>query len=75
MQIWCFVFFLGSYLLSGGHECVLVKWHVESKYRDFLPRLGAPISHVTCAKDNHLYATGHRDNGMYWILSVVRNRS
>ena len=55
----------GSYLLSGGHECVLVKWHLDSNYKDFMPRLGAPINHVTCSRDNQLYSTCHTENGRF----------
>ncbi|XP_052809622.1 WD repeat-containing protein 75-like [Mya arenaria] len=59
----------GSYLLSGGHECVLVKWHQDSNYKDFLPRLGAPINHVICSQDNQLYATCHLENVVQVISS------
>ncbi|XP_013389673.1 WD repeat-containing protein 75-like [Lingula anatina] len=52
----------GSYFLSGGHECVLVKWQYNSHHKDFRPRLGAPIDHVICSHDNTLYATCHSDN-------------
>lgn len=55
--------FVGSYLLSGGYECVLVKWQYNSHYKTFLPRLGSPINHVTCSSDNLMYATCHQDNG------------
>ena len=54
----------GSYLLSGGHECVLVKWMFKSGQKDFKPRLAAPISEIVCAKDNTLYATQHLDNSI-----------
>ncbi|XP_052259102.1 WD repeat-containing protein 75-like isoform X2 [Dreissena polymorpha] len=60
----------GSYLLSGGHECVLVKWHMDSGYKDFLPRLGSPINHVTCSHDNQLYATCHTENVIQVISST-----
>ena len=52
----------GSYLLSGGHECVLVKWMFKSGQKDFKPRLAAPIGEIFCSKDNTLYATQHLDN-------------
>ncbi|XP_056006954.1 WD repeat-containing protein 75-like [Ostrea edulis] len=52
----------GSQLLSGGHECVLVKWQYNSKEREFLPRLRAPIGHVVCSPDNQVFATCHQDN-------------
>ncbi|XP_041366486.1 WD repeat-containing protein 75-like [Gigantopelta aegis] len=59
----------GSYFLSGGYECVLVKWQYNSQFKDFLPRQGSPINHVTCSHDNTLYATSHDDNGIHIISS------
>ncbi|XP_046550835.1 LOW QUALITY PROTEIN: WD repeat-containing protein 75-like [Haliotis rubra] len=61
----------GSLLLSGGHECTLVKWQYETHYKDFKPRLGSPITHVTCAPDNLLYAVSHRDNGIHLIRNTL----
>ena len=55
----------GSYLLSGGHECVLVKWLLRTGQKDFKPRLGAPISEITSSIDNKLYVTRHLDNSKY----------
>nr|CAB3267726.1 WD repeat-containing protein 75 [Phallusia mammillata] len=57
----------GSSLLSGGHECVLVQWSDEKKH--FLPRLGSPISRITVANDNTLYACCHADNSITIISS------
>lgn len=37
----------GAYLLSGGEEAVLVLWQLQTGHREFVPRLGAPIEHVT----------------------------
>lgn len=54
--------FSGSQLLSGGHECVLVKWKYNSKEREYLPRLRAPIDHVICSPDNQIFVTCHQDN-------------
>ena len=34
----------GGYLLSAGHEGVLVMWQLETGYRQFLPRLGGSIT-------------------------------
>lgn len=41
----------GRHLLSGGEEGVLVKWHVESGAKDFLPRLGGPLSRIAATGD------------------------
>ena len=54
----------GSYLLSGGHECVLVKWQMNSEHKDFLPRLGSPLHSIASSPDGTLYVTSHTDNGM-----------
>ncbi|XP_048245005.1 WD repeat-containing protein 75-like [Haliotis rufescens] len=61
----------GSFLLSGGHECTLVKWQYETHYKDFKPRLGSPITHVTCAPDNLLYAVSHQDNGIHLLRNTL----
>jgi NET1-associated nuclear protein 1 (U3 small nucleolar RNA-associated protein 17) len=52
----------GSYLLSGGYECVLVKWLFKTGQKDFKPRLAAPIKEICSSKDNSLYVTRHLDN-------------
>ncbi|KAI4890994.1 hypothetical protein NFI96_000431 [Prochilodus magdalenae] len=40
------------HLLSGGLESVLVQWHCEEvNKKDFLPRLGGPISHICVSPD------------------------
>lgn len=65
----------GSYLLSGGHECVLVKWHHDTGYKDYMPRLGAPLNHIACSSDNLMYATCYDDNGerrlVYFLYSTL----
>eukprot|EP01052_Picozoa_sp_SAG31_P044959 SAG31_NODE_8030_length_1537_cov_1.116134_2_plen_150_part_01 len=33
----------GTYLISGGHEAVLVTWQLGTRNRSFLPRLGGAI--------------------------------
>ena len=52
----------GSYLLSGGHECVLVKWMYKTGQKDFKARLGAPLSEIVCSKDNTIYDMRYIDN-------------
>lgn len=37
----------GAYLLSGGEESVLVIWQLHTGKKEFVPRLGAPISTVS----------------------------
>ncbi|KAK8786954.1 hypothetical protein V5799_023270 [Amblyomma americanum] len=65
----------GSFLLSGGGECVLVKWSLPSGDRQFLPRMGLPISHVITSPDATLLLTAHTDNCLRLVnsqLCVVR---
>lgn len=52
----------GSHLLSGGYECVLVKWFYKSGQKDFRPRLGSPITKINCSVNNTIYVLGHLDN-------------
>lgn len=58
---------LGSELYSGGSENVLVKWHLISQKRYFLPRLGLPIKFIATDRKNNLVITAHLDNA----LSVI----
>ena len=58
----------GSYLFSGGSERVLVSWHVSSGERQFLPRLTAPISHVSVSPGGEYYqALCGGSNSIYLI--------
>ncbi|GFR81903.1 WD repeat-containing protein 75-like [Elysia marginata] len=53
----------GSCMLSGGHECVLVRWQMGSQNnRDFKPRMGAPLCKVQSSPDGTLYAVNTGDN-------------
>ncbi|XP_033117406.1 WD repeat-containing protein 75-like [Anneissia japonica] len=61
----------GSYLFSVGHECTLVQWQYNTNHKDFLPRLLAPISHVTSSPDNQIQALSLFNNV---ILLVSNNR-
>ncbi|KAI1317106.1 hypothetical protein EDD11_008993 [Mortierella claussenii] len=60
----------GSYLLSGGEESVLVIWQLQTGHKQFLPRLGSEIKHITVSPDQGLYAIGHQDNSVNVIRSV-----
>ncbi|GAA5841430.1 hypothetical protein JCM3766R1_004082 [Sporobolomyces carnicolor] len=37
----------GAYLLSGGHEAVIVLWQLHTNHQEYVPRLGAPIQTLT----------------------------
>lgn len=64
----------GSYLLSGGHECVLVKWMYRTGQPEFKPRLGAPLGEIVLAKDNTLYATQHLDNSRLLAFKHLKDK-
>lgn len=70
----------GNYIYTGGSECVLVKWIVGNPHqKSFLPRLPAPIKHLTIAPDNLYIAVSTLDNGIIVVdpqkkvTSVIQN--
>ncbi|KAM9305576.1 WD repeat-containing protein 75 [Gastrophryne carolinensis] len=53
----------GTVLLSGGIESVLVQWSFSLEHKkEFLPRLGAAIEHISTSPDGSLHCTSHKDN-------------
>ncbi|XP_075464532.1 WD repeat-containing protein 75 [Ascaphus truei] len=53
----------GTKLFSGGVESVLVQWPYGSEHKkEFLPRLGAAIEHISTSPDGSLHCTSHTDN-------------
>ncbi|XP_015598224.1 WD repeat-containing protein 75 [Cephus cinctus] len=55
----------GGHFYTGGGECVLVKWTLTNpQHKSFLPRLPAPIKHLTIAPDNQYVAISTLDNGI-----------
>ena len=42
----------GLYLYSAGREGVLVSWQLTSTHRNYLPRLGAPLTSLACSADS-----------------------
>lgn len=60
-------------MYTGGGECVLVKWTLANpQNKSFLPRLPAPIKHLTIAPDNLYVAVSTLDNGKV-LLSFTIN--
>jgi NET1-associated nuclear protein 1 (U3 small nucleolar RNA-associated protein 17) len=57
----------GTFLLSGGEECVLVVWQLGLNEKHFRPRLGAPITRVSCAPADQNFAVSLQNN----IIQVV----
>uniref|UniRef100_A0A665W7M0 C2H2-type domain-containing protein n=1 Tax=Echeneis naucrates TaxID=173247 RepID=A0A665W7M0_ECHNA len=63
----------GTNLLSGGVESVLVQWRYnQESQKDFLPRLGAAITHIVVSPDGALFCTSHSDNKITIIQSCVK---
>ncbi|XP_041720161.1 WD repeat-containing protein 75 [Coregonus clupeaformis] len=63
----------GTNLLSGGIESVLVQWcYTQENQKDFLPRLGAAITHIAVSPDGSLFCTSHSDNKITIIQSCVK---
>uniref|UniRef100_A0A667ZPV7 WD repeat domain 75 n=1 Tax=Myripristis murdjan TaxID=586833 RepID=A0A667ZPV7_9TELE len=63
----------GTNLLSGGVESVLVQWRYNQEtQKDFLPRLGAAITHIAVSPDGELFCTAHSDNKLTVIQSCVK---
>uniref|UniRef100_A0A3P9K5J4 WD repeat domain 75 n=1 Tax=Oryzias latipes TaxID=8090 RepID=A0A3P9K5J4_ORYLA len=63
----------GTNLLSGGVESVLVQWRYnQESQRDFLPRLGGAITHISVSPDGALFCTSHSDNKITIIQSSVK---
>nr|XP_004660322.1 WD repeat-containing protein 75 [Jaculus jaculus] len=61
----------GTSLLSGGRECVLVEWRdATEKNKEFLPRLGSTIEHISVSPAGDLFCTSHSDNK---IMVIHRN--
>ncbi|XP_076232800.1 WD repeat-containing protein l(2)05287 [Calliopsis andreniformis] len=70
----------GGHMYTGGGECVLVKWVLTNSHqKSFLPRLPAPIKHLTIAPDNLYVAVSTLDNGIVVVnpqkklTSVIQN--
>ncbi|XP_031836889.1 WD repeat-containing protein l(2)05287 isoform X2 [Nomia melanderi] len=70
----------GGHMYTGGGECVLVKWVLANPHhKSFLPRLPAPIKHLTIAPDNLYVAVSTLDNGIVVVnpqrklTSVIQN--
>eukprot|EP00055_Hartaetosiga_balthica_P006514 m.20519 g.20519 ORF g.20519 m.20519 type:complete len:940 (-) comp5257_c0_seq1:98-2917(-) len=60
----------GEYLLSGGEEGVLVLWQLATKSKRFLPRLGAPLSHLVVTNSNTYYIASLANNSILVISAA-----
>lgn len=64
----------GQFLLSGGEECVLVSWHLESGRRAYLPRLPAAVEVIAPRRDGGVYAVGLSDDVLFQYNPVTREQ-
>ncbi|KAE9137689.1 hypothetical protein PF010_g1233 [Phytophthora fragariae] len=64
----------GQFLLSGGEECVLVSWHLESGRRAYLPRLPAAVEVIAPRRDGGVYAVGLADDVLFQYNPVTREQ-
>ncbi|KAH6917000.1 WD40-repeat-containing domain protein [Coprinopsis sp. MPI-PUGE-AT-0042] len=71
----------GAYLLSGGEEAVLVIWQLHTGKKEFVPRVGAPISTISVFQGpmSEEYLLGLQDGSFCFIspssLRIVRSFS
>lgn len=64
----------GAYLLSGGEEAVLVIWQLHTGKKEFVPRVGAPISTVSLSRaqdGTEEYLLGLADSTYLFINSAT----
>ncbi|KAG6614915.1 WD40 repeat-like protein [Phytophthora cinnamomi] len=64
----------GQSLLSGGEECVLVSWNLESGRRAYLPRLPAAVEVIAPRRDGGVYAVGLSDDVLFQYNPVTREQ-
>jgi NET1-associated nuclear protein 1 (U3 small nucleolar RNA-associated protein 17) len=55
---------LGTYIVSGGLETVLVLWQLETGYKQFLPHMGAAIKNIVVSPLGSTYAVSLSDNSI-----------
>ncbi|KAI9806535.1 MAG: hypothetical protein M1833_003722 [Piccolia ochrophora] len=52
----------GNYIISGGHETVLVIWQLDTGKQQYLPHLAAPIENIVVSPEGSQYALSLSDN-------------
>ncbi|KAL2798503.1 hypothetical protein BJX66DRAFT_295024 [Aspergillus keveii] len=52
----------GNYLISGGHESVMVLWQLDTGRKQFLPHLSSPICNIIVSDSGNSYAVKLADN-------------
>jgi NET1-associated nuclear protein 1 (U3 small nucleolar RNA-associated protein 17) len=59
----------GNYIISGGHETVMVIWQLDTGQQQFLPHLSATIQNLTVSNTGSAYAAQLADNSVM-VLST-----
>ncbi|KAI9039256.1 WD repeat protein [Aspergillus affinis] len=52
----------GNYIISGGHESVMVLWQLETGRKHFLPHLSSPICNIIVSSTGNTYVVKLADN-------------
>ncbi|KAL3457634.1 hypothetical protein BJX64DRAFT_280480 [Aspergillus heterothallicus] len=52
----------GNYLISGGHESVMVLWQLDTGRKQFLPHLSSPICNIIVSSSGNSYGVKLADN-------------
>lgn len=64
-QVLCCMFTgRGAYLISGGEEAVIVVWQLGTDFRQFIPRLDAPILSCSQTFDERIAAFLQKNNSI-----------
>lgn len=63
----------GAYLLSGGEEAVLVIWQLHTGKKEYVPRVGAPIAHISVVREaeGEEFLLGLADASFVFISSAT----
>ncbi|OGM39159.1 WD domain protein [Aspergillus bombycis] len=59
----------GNYVISGGHESVMVLWQLDTGRKQFLPHLSSPICNIVVSSTGNSYAIKLADNSII-VLSA-----
>ncbi|KAE8145371.1 hypothetical protein BDV25DRAFT_164801, partial [Aspergillus avenaceus] len=59
----------GNYLVSGGHESVMVLWQLDTGRKQFLPHLSSPICNIVVSQSGNSYVVKLADNSII-VLST-----
>ncbi|PKY00668.1 WD domain protein [Aspergillus campestris IBT 28561] len=54
----------GNYILSGGHESVMVLWQLDSGRKQFLPHLSSSICNIVVSPNGNSYIVKLADNSI-----------